>query len=204
MYQLLNSTIHEIESKLQVNDERKKLLQPLVDYILQKTEHNKYINLNFICTHNSRRSHLCQVWAQVAAAHYNVQNLFCYSGGTLQTALFFKVAETLSNQGFEIFKLADSDNPIYAIKYDDVLLPVIGFSKKFENPFNPSSNFAAIMTCSQADEGCPYIAGAEKRIPITYDDPKISDNTPQQNQVYAERSLQIAAEMFYVFSQIKR
>jgi arsenate reductase len=204
MYQLLNNTIHEIENKLQVNDERKKLLQPLVDYILQKAKQNSYTNLNFICTHNSRRSHLCQVWAQVAAAHYNIQNLFCYSGGTLQTAMFYKIVETLSNQGFEIFKLSENDNPIYAIKYDGDSIPIIGFSKNFDSLYNPSTNFAAIMTCTQADEGCPYIAGAEKRIPITYDDPKISDNTPQQNQVYAERSLQIAAEMFYVFSQIKR
>ena len=60
------------------------------------------------------------------------------------------------------------------------------------------------MTCSQADGGCPFIAGAEKRIPITFEDPKNSDNTPEQAQVYAERSLQIATEMFYVFSKISQ
>ena len=60
------------------------------------------------------------------------------------------------------------------------------------------------MTCSQADVGCPFIAGAEKRIPVTYEDPKAFDNTEIQNEKYRERSLQIAAEMFYVFSQIKK
>ena len=64
--------------------------------------------------------------------------------------------------------------------------------------------FAAIMTCSQADGGCPFIAGAEKRIPITFEDPKAFDNTPQQKEKYEERSFQIATEMFYVFSQIKQ
>lgn len=58
------------------------------------------------------------------------------------------------------------------------------------------------MTCSQADEGCPYIAGAEKRIPVRYEDPKSSDKTPQQNEIYTQRSLQIASEMFYVFSSL--
>lgn len=129
--------------------------------------------------------------------------MHCYSGGTEQTALFPKVAETLIQQGFHIHKIADNDNPIYAIKYNDNGLPMIGFSKKYDSAFNPESAFAAVMTCSQADGGCPFIAGAEKRIPITFEDPKISDGTPEQSQVYADRSLQIAAEMFYVFSTIK-
>ena len=80
----------------------------------------------------------------------------------------------------------------------------IGFSKAYDDDFNPKSGFAAIMTCSQADGGCPFIAGAEKRIPITFEDPKISDGTPQQKETYLERSLQIGTEMFYVFSQIKK
>ena len=59
------------------------------------------------------------------------------------------------------------------------------------------------MTCSHADGNCPFIAGAEKRIPITYEDPKLFDNTEQQAAKYEERSLQIATEMLYIFSQIK-
>jgi arsenate reductase len=162
------------------------------------------VRINFICTHNSRRSHLSQIWAQVAAAYFEILDVHCYSGGTEETALFPKVAETLANQGFTVFKIAESNNSIYAIKYEANALPIIGFSKKYDNPFNPSSAFAAVMTCSQADEGCPYIAGAEKRIPIAFEDPKLSDNTPEQNRVYAERSRQIATEMFYVFSKIVR
>src|SRR5690606_14914931 len=138
-----------------------------------------------------------------AAAYYNIQNINCYSGGTQETALFPKVAETLENQGFQILKIADSNNPIYAIKFDENCLPIIGFSKKYDDAYNPISNFAAILTCSQADDGCPFIAGAEKRIPITYEDPKISDRTTNQTEVYQQRSFQIATEMMYVFSQIK-
>ena len=151
-----------------------------------------------------RRSHLSQVWAQTAAAHYNIQNVNCYSGGTEATALFPKVAETLSNSGFQILTLSEGSNPVYGIKYDENAVPVIGFSKKYDDEFNPISGFAAIMTCSQADGGCPFIAGAEKRIPITFDDPKEFDNTPQQAEKYEERSLQIATEMFNVFSKIAK
>jgi arsenate reductase len=204
MYKNLIETIQGIIEPQTLNEERRSILQPLIDFVQQKANSGQDINLNFICTQNSRRSHLAQVWAQVASSYFNILNLHCYSGGTEETALFPKVAETLTNQGFNIFKIAETNNPVYAIKYSDNALPVIGFSKKFNNPFNPTSAFAAIMTCSQVDGGCPFIAGAEKRIPITFEDPKISDNTPEQAQVYAERSLQIATEMFYVFSVIKR
>ncbi|MBD1421197.1 arsenate-mycothiol transferase ArsC [Sphingobacterium chuzhouense] len=203
MYKNLVETIKGIIDVQNVSEERKRILQPLIDYVQQKSNSGADIDLNFICTHNSRRSHLAQVWAQVASAYFNIPNIHCYSGGTEETALFPKVAETLTNQGFTMFKIAETDNPIYSIKYGDNALPIIGFSKQYDSPFNPASAFVAIMTCSQADGGCPFIAGAEKRIPITFEDPKISDGSPEQAQVYAERSLQIATEMFYVFSMIK-
>ncbi|HIY76313.1 MAG TPA: protein-tyrosine-phosphatase [Candidatus Sphingobacterium stercorigallinarum] len=203
MYKNLAETIKGIIDVQTINEERQTILQPLIDFVQQKANSGANIDLNFICTHNSRRSHLAQVWAQVAGAYFYIPNVHCYSGGTEETALFPKVAETLTNQGFNIFKIAETDNPVYAIKYSDDALPIIGFSKKYDSPFNPASAFVAIMTCSQADGGCPFIAGAEKRIPIAFEDPKISDGTPEQPQVYAKRSLQIAREMFYVFSMIK-
>ena len=184
-----------------ISKERKAVLQPLVDFLNEKRKNEKEIRINFICTHNSRRSHLSQVWAQTMASHFDVTNVFCYSGGTEATALFPMVAETLINSGFEINTLSKGENPVYSIKYAENQHPIIGYSKKFYDNFNPKSEFAAIMTCSQADEGCPFIAGAEKRIPITFEDPKAYDNTPQQAQKYKERSLQIATELFYVFSQ---
>lgn len=186
-----------------ISDERKIILQPLVDFIQRKANNNQEIRLNLICTHNSRRSHLSQVWAQTAAAHYGVKNVFCYSGGTEATAMFPVAAKTLAKQGFQIKTIAEGSNPVYAIKYAENEHPVIGFSKTFDDDFNPQSEFAAILTCSSADKGCPFIAGAEKRIPVTFEDPKAFDNTPQQAEKYEERSLQIATEMFYVFSQIK-
>ncbi|WP_437372503.1 low molecular weight phosphatase family protein [Maribacter litoralis] len=199
----IESLIKELNTD-SITADRKVVLQPLVDYIQEKTNASEEIRINFICTHNSRRSHLSQVWAQTMANFYGIKNVFCYSGGTEATALFPMVAETLKNQGFQIQKLSETSNPVYAIKFSENEHPVIGFSKSYEDPFNPSAQFAAVMTCSQADGGCPFIAGAEKRVPITFEDPKAFDNTPQQAEKYAERSIQIATELFYVFSQINK
>lgn len=202
MFPKIKSTIDQVSFET-ISEERKQVLAPLIQFIQSKVNNELTIRLNFICTHNSRRSHLSQVWAQTAASFYNIKNVFCYSGGTEATALFPKVAETLVNKGFEIKNISEGDNPIYAIKYNTNDHPIIGFSKRYEDDFNPQSEFAAILTCSQADGGCPFIAGAEKRIPITFDDPKAFDNTPFQTEKYLERSMQIATEFLYVFSQIK-
>jgi len=185
-----------------ITDERKAVLQLLTDFIQSKVSNGQEIRINFICTHNSRRSHLSQVWAQTMANYFNIKNVFCYSGGTEATALFPVVAETLQNSGFEIKTISKNENPVYSIKYADNEHPIIGFSKKLDDDFNPKSEFAAIMTCDSANEACPIVPGAEKRIPITFEDPKAFDNTPQQAEKYNERSLQIATELFYVFSQI--
>jgi arsenate reductase len=202
MFENLSKTIQSI-AEISVSEERKVVLKPLANYIQNKVNTNEEIRLNFICTHNSRRSHLSQIWSQTMAFHFGIENVFCYSGGTEATALFSKVAETLANQGFQIEKVSQEQNPVYAIKFDVDQHPIIGFSKTYFDDFNPKSNFAAIMTCSNADEGCPMVFGAEARFPIKYDDPKAFDGTEVMNEKYAERSLQIASEFYFVFSQIK-
>tara|TARA_R110002012_G_scaffold42418_1_gene115351 strand:+ start:1982 stop:2599 length:618 start_codon:yes stop_codon:yes gene_type:complete len=202
LFKVLNDFISNSDTQ-SITTERKQTLSQLVDYIQAKVNDDESIHINFICTHNSRRSHLSQIWAQTMAHHFNVKNVNCYSGGTEATALFPMVASTLANTGFEVKTLSEGKNPVYSIKFSENEHPVIGFSKRMDDDFNPKSDFAAIMTCSQADEGCPFVPGAEKRIPITYEDPKAFDGTSQQAEKYSDRSKQIATEMFYVFSQIQ-
>ncbi|RKS53066.1 arsenate reductase [Gillisia mitskevichiae] len=186
-----------------ISKDRKRILAPLIAYIQEKLDTNKEIKLNFICTHNSRRSHFSQVWAQAIAAYFNLNKVVCYSGGTEATALYPMVAETLKDLGFVIKVISKGSNPIYNITYSEKVSPINAFSKTFDSETNPKTEFAAILTCSDADENCPLIKGAEIRIPITYEDPKVSDGTPNQKAVYKDRSLQIATEMKYVFSEIK-
>jgi arsenate reductase len=183
--------------------ERLAILKPVADYIQQKKDTGALIRLNFICTHNSRRSHLSQIWAQTMAYHFGVQNVFCYSGGTEATAMYPKVAETLQNQGFQIQQLAATENPVYAVKFAQNEAAIICFSKTYQNEFNPAGQYGAILTCNNADEGCPVVIGAEARFPVKYNDPKAFDNTDLQTEKYAERSLEIAQEMWWVFGQIQ-
>lgn len=186
----------------EISAERKALLEKLSAYIQSKVDSKSPIHLNYICTHNSRRSHLGQVWAKVAATFYGVENVSTYSGGTEATAFNPNAIEALTTAGFRVEPTNTSANPVYQIYYSETDFSIC-FSKKFNDEANPKENFAAIMTCSDADENCPFVSGCELRIGSTYHDPKAYDNSPLRKEKYAERSNQIALECLYVFSKIK-
>ncbi|MPR34305.1 protein-tyrosine-phosphatase [Cytophagaceae bacterium SJW1-29] len=182
--------------------DRQTVLTELRNYIAGKSARSEPVSLMFICTHNSRRSHLGQVWAQAAAAHYDIPGIRAFSGGTEATACNPRTVAALKRAGFVIIRSSEGENPTYKILFDEALPPVIAFSKVYDQHPNPDQSFAALMTCSHADENCPYIPGAEKRFAITYTDPKESDGTPAETSTYDARCRQIATEMKYLFSKI--
>jgi arsenate reductase len=160
--------------------------------------------LNFICTHNSRRSHISQIWAQTAAHVYGIKNVGTYSGGTEATAFNPRAVTAMKQAGFEInTKQNDGQNPVYEVKFSNDAAPLTIFSKKYDDPFNPNKDFAAIMTCSHADENCPVVTGATTRIALTYNDPKDFDGTPLEATKYAERVREIGREILYAFSNVE-
>ena len=199
MNEILANNIEGILS-IDISEDRIAKLQPLIDYIKSKREKGQPIRLNFICTHNSRRSQFSQIWAQTAADYFEIP-AFCYSGGVEVTACNERTIHSLERSGFIISKHGHS-NPIYFILQDKDTRPIIVFSKLYDDVINPHGNFATIMTCSHADENCPFIPGAEARIPVRYEDPKEFDDTDLESAKYDERSKQIASEMFYVFSRV--
>ncbi|MFD1094953.1 protein-tyrosine-phosphatase [Salegentibacter chungangensis] len=185
-----------------LSEERKKLLQQLIDYVLEQLNNNRQVRLNFICTHNSRRSQFAQAWAKALAAYFGIE-IGAFSGGVEVTAFNPNAVEALKDSGFLILKQG-KENPVYELKFSEELPPLKMFSKEFDDPANPDKGFAAVMTCSDADENCPLVPGAEKRIPLLYKDPKAFDGTARQQEKYKERSVQIAAEMKYVFEKVQQ
>ena len=186
-----------------ISVERKLILEQITQYISEKKSINMPINLVYICTHNSRRSYFGQIWAKVAAHYFSIDNVKTFSGGTEATAFNINAINAITKVGFDIDKKNDDINPIYQIYFDKNEKPITCFSKVYNDIANPTSEFAAIMTCSDAEENCPFIAGVELRIGTTYDDPKAFDNTTLQDAKYDERCKQIALETFYIFSKIK-
>ena len=196
MFSSISSLITRIDNST-ISDQRKELLKPLKEYLSSKIKQKSVVNLNFICTHNSRRSQICEVWAKIIGEFYGL-NINTFSGGIEITACNERTINSLSRLGFKIKNLG-GENPHYEIKYADNKTPITLFSKLYDDPANPKTGFAAVMSCSHADENCPFIPGAEKRISLPYEDPKAYDNTADEAKIYDERSIQIATEMKYVF-----
>ncbi|MAG18890.1 MAG: protein-tyrosine-phosphatase [Flavobacteriaceae bacterium] len=196
MFSSISSLITRIDNST-ISDQRKELLKPLKEYLSSKIKQKSVVNLNFICTHNSRRSQLSEVWAKIIGDFYGL-NINTFSGGIEITSCNERTINSLSRLGFKIKNLG-GENPHYEIKYADNKKPITLFSKLYDDPANPKTGFAAVMSCSHADENCPFIPGAEKRISLPYEDPKAYDNTADEAKIYDERSIQIATEMKYVF-----
>ena len=186
-----------------IPESRKEILQRIAKYIQEKNTNNQEIRLVYVCTHNSRRSHFGRVWGKVAASYYGIENVKTFSAGTEATAMHPNTVKALESIGFNIDQLDQSVNPVYAISYRDEEEALRCFSKTIDHPIVPKDHFAAIMTCAEAEENCPFVPGAELRISTTYEDPKAFDDTIQQDEKYIERSLQIARDNLYLFSLIK-
>lgn len=180
-----------------IPDTRQQELAGLGAYIAQKIQSGQAAQLTVICTHNSRRSHIGQLWLAAAAAFYDIEGLAAFSGGTEATAFNPRAVAAMRRAGFDISGQEAEANPRYTALIGAGLPELVLFSKRYDDPENPQRGFAAIMVCSDADEACPFIPGAEKRFAIRYDDPKASDGTPQEAATYDERCRQIGREMLF-------
>ena len=204
-YTDLDSYLKDIETEfIEIPESRIKILQQLGNYVISARNGDKHARLVFICTHNSRRSQFGQLWSLTAAQFYGIQSISTFSGGTESKAFNPRAVAAVIKAGFQVEKgEGNIDNPRYKISSGETLAGIIMFSKKFGNDANPDSGFCAIMVCSDADEACPVVPGAEDRISMPYDDPKAFDDTDQEKTKYDERCRQIAREMFFTFRYVK-
>jgi len=183
-----------------IDVERKAQLEKLSTYIRGRMKEGKPARLIFVCTHNSRRSHMAQLLATVAAETQGIR-LMSYSGGTESSAFNPRAVAAMERAGFRVEKTSDDDNPIYHVRFSDNRPAVTCFSKRYDNAPNPKGQFAAVMVCGEADKSCPAVPGADDRFVIPYVDPKVSDGTVNEAATYDERCAQIAREMLYILSR---
>jgi arsenate reductase len=152
----------------QIEPERKAALKEVAAFISGQLEHGKSPDVTFICTHNSRRSHLSQLWAQTAAWYYGLTNVTAYSGGTEVAACNIRTVRALRRAGFSIVQSSGGTNPVYLAQFSDTRPPVKMYSKLFQAEENPQKGFAALFCCDQAAASCPVVPKAALRLPILY------------------------------------
>ncbi len=186
-----------------ISSERISLLEEMAKYIVDKKKAYEAVYLVFICTHNSRRSHISQIWASTLAYHFGIDGIATYSGGTEVTAMNIRVVNALHKAGFGVIS-SGGTNPKYEVVFSPEAIPVVCYSKTYDASENPQANFAAVMTCTGADDACPVVLGAEARFSLYYEDPKEADDTPWEAERYEERLKQIGGEIYYMMSEVAK
>lgn len=160
-----------------------------------------FLALNYVCTHNSRRSQIAQIWSWAAAHYFGLENLRHFSGGTEVTAFNENAVKAMERAGFQTANDAEN-NPKYRIVCDPQLEPLLCFSKYFDDPYNPQKDFIALMTCSDAETNCPFIPGTKQRFSLNYEDPKVSDGTSEEEYIYDQCVQQIAREILFLMQEL--
>jgi len=200
----LNNYINKsIEQFDHISDERKRILKKLSNEIKNSILEKSIVNLTFIYTHNSRRSHLSQLWAQTAACFYKIDNISCFSGGTEITAFDVRAVSAIKRAGFDVIKTENTKNPIYLI-YHLSKKASEHYSKIFNEGPNPQKSFIAIMTCGEADKKCPIAFGYSKKFIIKYSDPKNFDGTEKEANAYDDINRMISREQLFVFYNVNK
>jgi hypothetical protein len=201
----LKPYVNEVAGDLStVSVERREVLDKIATDVAKRLEAGKRADMTFICTHNSRRSHMSQIWAATAAYYYGLGNVHTYSGGTQATACNCRTVAAMRRVGFDIKDATTGENPIYLVRYATDRPIIKAYSKLYNADGNPRRDFIALMTCSVADKSCPVVEGAVSRYAIHYVDPRLCDDTPTETTAYNERCREIAREMFYIMSQVRK
>ncbi len=203
MFKKLQSFCQELEHEFsKITPARREQLSKLAAYFSKKYQSvspEARPKVTVICTHNSRRSHLAQIWLAAAADFYHLPKIETFSGGTEATAFFPAAVAAMVRAGFKIENSTpEIANPVFQIRWKRGQKNYPAFSKKYDDAPNPTKNFAAVLVCSSADEACPVVFGADFRLSLPFDDPKKSDGTAFQKEIYDARCREIGREMLWV------
>lgn len=205
MYPKIKTQCLKFQNELYlISEERQLILKSIADALVARINSEGRAALIYICTHNSRRSHFGQIWANVLAEFYEISaSIKAFSGGTEVTALHPNSIQALRTLGFQITSQGQDANPIHTVSFGEGLSTDC-FSKIYDDSSNPQNDFFAVMTCSHADQNCPFIPGAAARFSTPYEDPKRFDSTPQVAEKYMERCLEIGLEITYMLNLVDK
>src|SRR5215470_8456282 len=120
-----------------ISSERKEVLNTIANDVAARLEAGKPADMTFICTHNSRRSHMSQIWAATAAYYYGLDNVHTFSGGTQATACNCRTVAAMRRVGFDIQDATTGDNPVYLVRYATDRPVIRAYSKLYNADGNP-------------------------------------------------------------------
>lgn len=186
-------------------------MDQLSDWIAKNWQPSSTLHVISTCTGNSRRSILGATMGNLAATYYGLDNVRFHSGGTTPSAFNKRTINTLKEIGFRVEPTGEEaergdpslPNDIFTVAWGEGM-ECLEFSKTYNDPSNPSSGFAAILVCNEADTDCPVLPGAALRVSMIFLDPKSYDDGPYESKKYAERRDDICRTLLAIMANARR
>ncbi len=204
LYPILQNYVHDLYPDYRsISEERRRIIEELASYIRGNIQTGVKTELLFVGTNNSTRSQFSYVWARTAAYYYGVNNLSFFSGGISPSEIDTQTIMALEDAGFIAYKINQTGETTYEIKYSYNLNPITIRSKTYNTFGQPTINFASIVVCANADINLPVIKGTNFRTSLHYFDPKAYQGTNEVMDQYKEKCREAALEMFYLFYLLK-
>lgn len=179
--------------------ERQELWQKAAHAVQEK----KAKAMNFICTHNARRSVISQSLAAALAYHYGIDDMVFYSGGAESTYIHPNSIALLQRIGFKLKEVEAGANPVHTARFASDAETLRLFSKTFDD-VSSHEPYVAILVCSKGDAACPFIPDAKARILIPFDDPGAYDGTADAAEAYFATAKLILNELHYFFQLLAK
>lgn len=210
---ILNELVDQLEQEYEkIGAQRLAMLDDLAAHVSKTLKTRREIQLAFICTHNSRRSQMAQIWAHAAAWINGIPGVASLSGGTEVTRFHPSARMAMHTLGFSFTRVdgngdheSGPPNEHWRTAVDaSGFEPLFCYSKHYEQVLHSERPFTAIMTCSHADKHCPVIPGAEARFAMYFDDPGEFDGTDNERAAYLKTAVEIGREILYVFKKARR
>ena len=172
-----------------VETDRRLRLDAIASYVRSKVRQQRAASLLFLGRHNSRRSHLAQVWAQTVAAWCEVGVVISYSAGVQPTRLAPAAVDALRRAGFVVDLGQDPSTAKVSFRADAP--PMICYAKDYEALQVPQRNWCAVSVDAGVAAGFPALDEAEERVVLPLEDP--------DDDALCAR---VARDLLYAFTQV--
>ncbi len=205
LYPILNEYVKDFPKEFRkIPEDRRYRLNEIVYFLEEQQERKAPWQVTFISTNQSSVSHMTQVWSKVAAFYFGMAKYQSFSAGIKPEPISTNTILAMEKAGFIVYKTEVGGMDVYRVKYSYNLEPIVVFPKKLNYVKNPFDNFMAVFVDENADMNTQNIKGTYNRLLLNYNDPVGYSGSGLEDQIYDKSCKQIAVEMFYVFSQLRK
>ena len=178
-----------------VDPTRRPALRSCAAAIARQLDARGEVSVVAVCTHNSRRSQLAEVWLAVASAAAGLGGVSVCSGGSDPVAVAPGAIAVLRERGFRVEADTADANPRLRVRGHGIERELYAKPLGEAVAGVPLRGGVALMVCAAADAACPPVPQVGYRARLPFADPRHADGTPGEAAAYRAASDRIEAEM---------